>query len=416
MNAYRPMLYCKYEVHSCASRKEFLFMARTKNCRSASGSGNIRKRPNGTWEGRYTAGTDERTGKSIRRSVYGKTQKEVRERLRQITNDIDTGSYVAPCSMKYSEWIDIWLSEYLTGRSPLTISQYKSYAHNHIVPVLGNHRLDELSLAQIQKFINSLAQESLSAKTVKNIYGIMHRCLQQAVTLGYLRHNPSEHCSLPRSLDPGITPLETPEIMLLIRRLQELNHPDANLILVTLFTGMRQSEVIGLSWPDVDFRKGIIFVRRQLVKLPEKGQGYIFSSPKSRKSRIIKPAQTVMRILDHQREQQKHWAQTAGSAWDNPDNLVFTNEVGRHLAHVTVYKRFKDIVRELGFPECRFHDLRHTFATVALENGDSIKTVQANLGHATASFTMAKYAHVSEVMRMESSVQMDRFIHNVSDL
>ena len=149
--------------------------------------------------------------------------------------------------MKYSEWIDIWLSEYLTGRSPLTISQYKSYAHNHIVPVLGNHRLDELALAQIQKFINSLAQESLSAKTVKNIYGIMHRCLQQAVTLGYLRHNPSEHCSLPRSLDPGITPLETPEIMLLIRRLQELNHPDANLILVTLFTGMRQSEVIGLS-------------------------------------------------------------------------------------------------------------------------------------------------------------------------
>ena len=348
--------------------------------------------------------------------ALGLRQKEVRERLRQITNDIDTGSYVAPCSMKYSEWSDIWLSEYLTGRSPLTISQYKSYAHNHIVPVLGNHRLDELSLAQIQKFINSLAQESLSAKTVKNIYGIMHRCLQQAVTLGYLRHNPSEHCSLPRSLDPGITPLETPEIMLLIRRLQELNHPDANLILVTLFTGMRQSEVIGLSWPDVDFRKGIIFVRRQLVKLPEKGQGYIFSSPKSRKSRIIKPAPTVMRILDRQREQQKHWAQTAGSAWDNPDNLVFTNEVGRHLAHVTVYKRFKDIVRELGFPECRFHDLRHTFATVSLENGDSIKTVQANLGHATASFTMAKYAHVSEAMRMESSVQMDRFIHNVSDL
>ena len=123
-----------------------------------------------------------------------------------------------------------------------------------------------------------------------------------------------------------------------------------------------------------------------------------------------------MRILDRQREQQKHWAQTAGSAWDNHDNLVFTNEVGRHLAHVTVYKRFKDIVRELGFPECRFHDLRHTFATVSLENGDSIKTVQANLGHATASFTMAKYAHVSEAMRMESSVQMDRFIHNVSDL
>ena len=91
-----------------------------------------------------------------------------------------------------------------------------------------------------------------------------------------------------------------------------------------------------------------------------------------------------MRILDRQREQQKHWAQTAGSAWDNPDNLVFTNEVGRHLAHVTVYKRFKDIVRELGFPECRFHDLRHTFATLAFQNGVDTKVVSGILGYFSA--------------------------------
>ncbi len=92
-------------------------MARTKNSRNASGSGSIRQRPNGTWEGRYTAGIDKATGKTIRRSIYGKTQKEVRERLRQITNDIDTEMYVAPCAMKYSDWLQIWLKDYLIGRS-----------------------------------------------------------------------------------------------------------------------------------------------------------------------------------------------------------------------------------------------------------------------------------------------------------
>ncbi len=391
-------------------------MARTKNSRNASGSGSIRQRSNGTWEGRYTAGIDKATGKPIRRSIYGKTQKEVRERLRQITNDIDTEMYVAPCAMKYSDWLQIWLKDYLIGRSPQTISQYESYARNHIVPTLGDYRLDALKLESIQECINTLACSYLSAKTVNNIYGIMHRSLQQAVILGYIRHNPSDNCNLPKTQDPNIVPFEPPEIMSFIQRLQALNHPDMNLLVVTMFTGMRQSEVIGLGWKDVDFRRGIIVVRRQLIKLHKKGEGYAFRTLKSKKSRIIKPAPTVMHILKQQHELQQQWAETAGSLWSNPDDLVFTNKEGRHLVHVTVYKHFKDIVRDLGFPQFRFHDLRHTYATVSLENGDSLKTVQSNLGHATAAFTLAKYAHVSEAMRMQSSEQMDKFIHNVSDL
>lgn len=391
-------------------------VAPTKKTRSAAGNGNIRKRKDGTWEGRYTVDTDPQTGKQLRRSIYGKTQKEVRERLRQITSDVDTGEYVAPCAMKFSEWLDIWLEEYLTGRSPLTVSTYEGYCKNHINPVFENLRLDSITPIHVQKFINNLANSDLSPKTIKNIHGILHRCLQQAVLIGYLRTNPADICNLPKIVKSKITPLSDEEITLFIQQLKKIHHPYATLYIFTLFTGMRQGEVLGLSWDDVNFRRNIIYVRRQLRRLRGKGEGYEFASPKDNDSRIIRPADAVMTMLKHHYIKQQEQKLAAGCLWENPDNLVFTNEFGKHLVHVTVYKKFKQVVSELGIPNCRFHDLRHTYAVVSLENGDDIKTVQENLGHATAAFTLDVYGHVNERMRKESADRMDKFIHQVSTL
>ena len=172
-------------------------MAQKKKTRSAAGNGNIRKRKDGTWEARYTVGTDPKTGKQLRRSIYGRTQKEVRERLRQITSDVDTGEYVAPCAMKFSEWLDIWLEEYLTGHSPLTVSSYRDSCKNHIKPFLGRYRLDAITPVLVQKFVNKMLAQGLAAKTVKKIHGVLHRALQQAVLIGYLRTNPADVCNLP---------------------------------------------------------------------------------------------------------------------------------------------------------------------------------------------------------------------------
>ncbi|GAB2044831.1 site-specific integrase [Agathobaculum sp. TL06] len=391
-------------------------MAQVKKTRSAAGNGTIRKRKDGTWEGRYTTGTDPKTGRQIRRSIYGKTQKEVRERLRQITTDVDTGAYVAPCAMKFSEWLDIWLEEYLTGRSPLTVSSYESYARNHIKPALGAIRLDHITPVHIQKFINALAKTALSPKTVKNIHGIIHRCLQQAVLIGYLRDNPADVCNLPKIPRSHIQPLSDEQIAAMIHQLQSYPYPYATLYFVTLFTGMRQGEVLGLGWEDVDFRSGTILVHRQLRRLKERGAGYDYAEPKDHASRVIKPAPSVMTLLKRHRIHQSELQLAAGSAWSNPMNLVFTNELGGHLTHITVYRHFKQIIAELGFPDFRFHDLRHTYAVVSLENGDDIKTVQENLGHATAAFTLDVYGHVTDRMRKESSDRMEKFIHQVSTL
>jgi len=117
----------------------------------------------------------------------------------------------------------------------------------------------------------------------------------------------------------------------------------------------------------------------------------------------------MQRLWMHRREQNEQRAR-AGEVWDNPMNLVFTNPLGGYLVHVTVYKHYKRLVAELGIPELRFHDLRHTYAVNALQSGDDIKTVQGNLGHHTAAFTLDTYGHVTEQMKQASADRMDQFI------
>jgi len=389
-------------------------MAR-KNSRRESGSGSIRQRDNGTWEARYTVGYDPETGKQIRRSIYGKSQKEVSTKLRQITNEIDTGTYTAPCDIKFGSWLDTWLAEYLVGRSPLTVSAYEGNCRNYIKPALGNVRLDAITPVMVQKLINSLSAQNLSAKTVKNVHGVIHRAFEQAIRIGYLRNNPASVCNLPKVVKPHVKPLSDSQITAFIHKLYETEHPFIILYLVTLFTGMRQGEVLGLSWDDVDFERGTISIHQQLRKLKGQGNGYELARPKDGDSRLIKPAAAVMDLLRQQQQRQYDMMKIADCAWHNPDNLVFTNEMGGHLVHVTVYKAYKSIMKEIGIPNTRFHDLRHTFAVVSLENGDDVKTVQENLGHATASFTLDVYGHVNDRMRKESAERMDSFIHSISE-
>ena len=383
-------------------------MAR-KNSRREAGSGTIRQRKDGTWEARYCAGRNPKTGKVIRRSIYGKTQREVAVKLRQITTEIDANTYVAPCATKYADWLDTWIKEYLTGLAPLTVSAYESNCRNYIKPELGHMRLDAITPAIMQKFINRLVMKGLSPKTIKNIHGVVHRSFEQAKRVGHIRSNPAEHCNLPKVTKPPITPLADEQIQRLLHELKTSEQPYADLFRTAIFTGMRKGELLGLKWGDIDFKRGTILVQRQLVKLKGKGNGYIFTSPKDDDSRLIQPASSVIQRLKELRQEQAERVAATDGVYCNEDDLVFTNDFGGHLAHVTVSKHFKQLARELDMPNCRFHDLRHTFAVISLENGDDIKTVQSNLGHATASFTLDVYGHVNDRMRSESAQRMEAY-------
>ena len=248
-------------------------------------------------------------------------------------------------------------------------------------------------------------------KTVRCIHGIFHSALSKAVQLGYLRSNPSDACELPRAIRKEIVPLEDEQIAVFLKAIE--GHTHEYLYKIALFTGMREGEVLGLTWDCIDFKRGTLVIRRQLVRDREKGGEYHFSTPKNGKMRVIALPQTVIELFAAQRNKQTLMMLDAGKAWEN-NNLIFTNPTGGYLSYRTVYDCFKRVVKKIGFPNTRFHDLRHTYAVVAIKSGDDIKTVQENLGHATAAFTLDIYGHVTEQMKHASADRMEAFIHAVS--
>lgn len=311
------------------------------NTKNAKGSGTIRKRSDGRWEARYTTGIDPKTGKQTQKSVYGKTQKEVRQKLTEVTAEIDSGTYLEQTKDTVGEWLDTWLKTYaLYSVKSYTYDAYERSCNIHIKP---------MEQAEITKFLQAIQGTK---------YGLVYQ--------------------------------------------------------ITLFTGLREGEVLGLTWDCIDFQHNAIYINKQLQKTKKVGGTYCLAPTKNSRNRTILTAPSVMALLRKQKSQQAQMRLLAGEAWNNSWNLVFTNELGGHLCHCTVYKKFKAIVRELGMPEERFHDLRHSFAVTSIESGDDIKTVQSNLGHATASFTLDVYGHVSQKMRQQSADRMEEFIQKVS--
>lgn len=392
-----------------------------KSGRAAAGDGSIRKKiikRNGKeyvyWEARYTSGFDPQTGKQRQRSISGKTQAEVAQKLREVTAEIGRGDYREPCKLTVGQWLDIWSEEYLVGLKPRTLESYRCQIANHIRPALGEIKIEGLNTHTIQHFYNDLSErKGLSPKSVKIVHGVLHKALQQAVAIGYLRTNPSDACTLPRIVKKEIKPLDDDTIRRFLGVIQ--GHRFESVYLVTLFTGLREGEVLGLAWDRVDFNNGTLLIDKQLQRAKGKDgrRGYGLVPLKNNKWRRLTPADFVMDLLRRQWRRQAEWRLRAGPAWED-SGLVFTNELGGHLSPYTVYHNFKRLMASIDFPEARVHDLRHSYAVAAIKSGDDIKTVQGNLGHATAAFTLDVYGHVTDQMKKESAERMERFIKSVS--
>lgn len=408
--------------------------------KSAAGAGNIRKKtvtrngqPYTYWEGRVTVGYNPGTGRQIQRSFSASTQKACLEKMQAAAVEISSGAYIPPSKMTVAEWLDVWSKEYLNSVKPRTVEAYGKNIRNYIVPALGSVRLSALSAVDVQKFYNALVrdgytvtrtvsgkkvteQKPLSPKSVKNVHGTFHKALEKAVALGYIRFNPADHPDLPRIEKHEIRPFDDEEIDSFLSAIR--GHQFETLYTVALFTGMRQAEVLGLSWDCVNFDSGTIVVKQQL-QLYGGADGtsgkYVLNTTKNSRWRTITPAEYVMKLLRHRRAEQIQDRFKAGSAWDNPLDLVFTNTLGGCLCAPTVYTNFKKLAASIGLPAARFHDLRHSYAVAALRSGDDIKTVQENLGHHTAAFTLDTYAHATEQMKRESAARMDAFISTLKE-
>lgn len=315
--------------------------------------------------------------------------------------------------MKVGDWLEIWLREYTGNIKSSTKSIYESHIRTHLSPNLGQIQLSKLAPHMVQHLYNEMRNEQgLSAKTVRNIHGALHKAMEQAKRLGYIRSNPLDAVIVPRVEKPKIETLADDEMIRFLNVIQ--GEPDELIYFVTVFTGLRQAEVLGLTWDCVDFENNTLLINKQHTQHRQTKE-YIFASLKNDKIRTLTVADEVMEALRRQQARQKSWAAEAGSAWSNPDRLVFTNELGRYVSNKTLYNRFKRLMRANGFDDLRFHSLRHTFAVNSLRAGDDIKTVQENLGHATAAFTLSTYAHSTPGMKKESANRMGQYIKSLRD-
>ena len=247
----------------------------------------------------------------------------------------------------------------------------------------------------------------------------MNKALSVAVSIGYLRSNPAECVILPRVEKKEIHPLTDEQVKEFLKAASSEDYGIA--LKVILFTGLRESELLGLTWDSVDFKTGSITISKQLLKRKIEDGGSTLSSTKSGKMRIIKPAPFVMELLAQQYKEQAKQRLQSGNQWkgwqtseEQKTSLVFLTPDGKHLSQTSIRYHFKKVVERIGVPAARVHDLRHTFAVLSLQNGDNIKTVQGNLGHATAAFTLDVYGHVSERMKDDSAARMQAYIENIS--
>ena len=406
--------------------------------RRGAGEGNIRKvtrvdkktgKKREFWEARYTVPNP--SGKQDRRSIYAATRKEAAEKLAQITADIAANTFIAPSDLTVSEWFDIWLKDFCADKKYLTVQSYTSTVKNHIKPYFGKTmKLRDLKPLHIQQFYNTLAQSNaggkqntgkekpISAKTIKNIHGVMTVALNTAVEQEIISRNPASKAIVPRTEKAEITPLTDEQVKLFMK---ESKGDDYEIPLkLILFTGLRESEAIGLTWDCVDFKNSTIRICKQLQRRVKADGGYTFAPLKNNKTRTIVCSSFVMELLRSRQKTQEFERVVAGDVWVGWQNeeekktaLVFTKPDGDHVNVTMMYNHYKAIAERIGAPESRVHDLRHTFAVLSLQNGDDVKVLQSNLGHATAAFTLDVYGHASETMKQRSADRMQEYINSI---
>ena len=361
--------------------------------RAPNKAGSIRQRPDGRWEGRITV-VDPLTGQKRRRSVYGDTQSAVRKEMTSIIKSVDDGTYIEPSKMTVKQWLDAWMEKYCKpALKPLTYETYQITIRKHITPYIGNMKLQAVRGVHIQDIYNKMTDEGLNGKTVKNTSVLLHKAFGMALKQGYMTTNPVDATELPRVVKKEIVPLSDEEIPLFLTAINDSEYKNA--FALSLFTGMRLGEVLGLSWGQVDFKKKEIIVNQQLQKGKTGAcEYYIAPYTKNSKPRTIKPPPIAFDYLKDEQAKQIGYRLRAGKAWTNPDNLVFTNPLGEHLAFKTYYTRFKKIGASIGRPDLRPHDLRHTFATMSIALGIDDKAVSELLGHSSVSFTHNNYVEL----------------------
>lgn len=367
--------------------------------RRGNNEGSIYLRKDGLWAGAVSLANGRR------KTMYGRTRDEVRRKLAGALQAREVGALTDSRGQTLGEFLDVWLSEVAKPAvRTWTYRGYEVHIRLHIKPALGRVPLERLEPSHVQAFLNQKLKQGLSPRSVRFIRGTLRTALQQAVRWGQLPRNVAALVDGPRTERYEIKPLDASEAKKLLAALD--GDRLRALYTVALTMGLRQGEALGLRWSDVDLATGYLKVEKQLQRFDGTFKLLDLKTSRSRRS-LAMPVSVANELVQHRRRQMEELR-------DRPDSngfgLVFTRPDGGPLDGTVVTHQFHRLLNKAGLPQRRFHDLRHSCATLLLAQGVSPRVVMEILGHSQIALTMNTYTHVLPELKRDAADRMERVL------
>lgn len=365
----------------------------------ANNEGTVYKLPGGGWRAQISL-----DGRRISHAFS--TRRECHDWIQKIQNQIDDGMTYAGTQLTFGEYMQDWITNSKTTKRRSTWTQYEQVNRIHIAPFIGRVKLIDLRAKHIQMLYNQLLEKNVGIQTVRKVHTLLHSALHQAVKIGLVSHNPASFVDPPREPIREVVILNESQVSQML--LNARGHRWEALYHLAIVTGMRESELLGLKWTDLDWVRQSLKVERQLQR--PVGKGVEFVPPKTRcGKRSIALGENTIRVLRAHNERQQAERSAAGEDWVEY-GLIFTTRNGTPIHQRNLLRDFKELIRRTGLPPIRFHDLRHTAASLMLNHNIPVIVVSRRLGHARASITMDVYGHLIPCMQEEAAKLIDRLV------
>jgi integrase len=370
--------------------------------RRGNGEGSLTKCPDGRWEARITL----ENGK--RKSFFSRTRQAAARRLAEALRDQDKGLPIVGEKQTLRAYLAEWLAIIKPTLRESAWQRYEEICRLHIVPRLGGYQLSKLGAQHLNQLYAEKLAQGLSPRSVRYVHVTLHKALNDALRVGLVQRNVALVTTPPRKRRRTMEVFSSEQARIFLEAVRG-DRLEA-LYVVAITCGMRQGELLSLRWRDTDLDAGHVQVRSSVRKRPGR---FIFTDPKTEHGRrkVALTALAIQALLQHRARQQLEQL-AAGPAWSDGD-LVFCNELGQPLIGINVTRhQYVPILKRAGLPLIRFHDLRHTAATLLLLQGVHPKIVSEMLGHASITITLDLYSHVLPDMQKDATAAMDRLLRS----
>ncbi len=369
--------------------------------------GCIIKRSRNSYSIKIALGKDSSTGKYKYQWVTVRgSKKDAEKRLAELLHQLDMGNYIKPGKITLAEYLDQWLANYAKPNlSPRTLEGYEQIVRHCVVPKLGNCALIQLKPEQLQHFYSEELNIGLSAQTVRHHHTLLHKVLETAVEWNFVTRNIADAVKPPRAQRQEMQTWDEQELNQFLKAAKTT--PYYELFYLALFTGMRRSELLALRWQDIDLIYGQLSVNRSLHQL--KDGRFVFTQPKSVRSRrtIALPPSVILLLKEYYDNQRMDCALLGIPL--NDDTLIF-NMLGKPLRPNTITRAWSMVAAKAGVKRIRFHDARHTHASLMLKQGIHPKIVQERLGHSSIQITLDTYSHVAPGLQEVAAQRFDDIV------